>query len=179
MRSSNYATVSPMLKDYGPIGLTLLGFLLVFVQYRCTLRNTRIRLAKALKVEIKSLHETQREQLCTTPQSKVVDKAEKGEEPFLVWYGRSSYPIFDNAGSDLWLLPEDCVCALIRFYERDGLLRGNVSAAGSPNFTQLSSAKRIAHVNEIFDELHGKYIAAKEEAIEHLSLVSSKKLRPW
>jgi hypothetical protein len=156
------------LKDYAVFFSALLSLLAVYVQYRFILRNKKIRLARALKVEIKCMHATQCEQLCES-QPKLLEKARLAKEPFVVWYGRNSYPIFDAASADLWLLPDECVATLIRFYERDGLLRGNVAVLGFDNFLKLDPDHREVHINEIFNELHGKYLAAKEEAIEQLS----------
>ncbi|MBN8907447.1 MAG: hypothetical protein J0H19_00075 [Rhodospirillales bacterium] len=145
----------------------LITALAVYIGYRMSQRTRRVRLANALAIEIKCVFETHNFQLCDSEKECRVKAL--GSEAFLVWYGRSGYPIFDAAGADLWLLPSDTVASLVRFYERDSLLRGGVMALAEANFLSLPSEKRIAHVEYLFKELHGSYRAAKDEAIERLA----------
>lgn len=145
----------------------LITALVVYIGYRFRQRARSVWLARALVVEIKSVYETHNVQLCG---SEIICRHKATiQEAFLVWYGRDGYPIFDAAGSDLWLLPSATVASLVRFYEKDALLRGGVLALSHPNFPDLPTEKRVEHVDYVFRELHGSYREAKDEVIERLA----------
>jgi len=154
-----------------------LALLSIFIQYRFSFRNKRLRLANALLVEICLLHNEQRSQL-SNYEIEFCEKAAT-DEPFLAWYGEGGYTVFNSSGPDLWSLPEECVQSILTFYRMDATLRANVLQGASPNFGKLPSDKRVAHIKEIFRDLNGKYLTAKEDAVLRLTKVTTARRLPW
>jgi hypothetical protein len=153
-----------------------IGLIAVYVQYRLSIRNRRILLAKAFEVEIRLLQERQLSHL-EGHELTLVEKA-KTNEPFVVWYGRDNYKIYECSSYDLLILPEECVQRILEFYESDSTLRAEVTAMGSDNFGKLPVEKKCQHVSEVFRLMNGRYRKAREDALAVLARISSRRRLP-
>jgi hypothetical protein len=164
------------IERYQEIVATVIGLGAVYVRYRLSLMNRRIRLASALEVEITACRAAQRDQLANS-QAAILKKAQ-GDKKFIAWYGRDGYPVYEGSASDFVLLPQRCVGAVIKFYGEDGLLRSNVLALASPNFSELSAEERVAHVEDIYHRLNTEYEQVYEKAVTELNIINTKSKQP-
>src|SRR3954449_6938555 len=70
----------------------------------------------------------------STGRSCIGRKARIGTEKFTSWGGRTEYPIYDNLGTDLLLLPSQTLRSVIEFYEYDSWIRDLVLNMASASF---------------------------------------------
>jgi hypothetical protein len=158
---------------------TVVGLVAIYVQYKLSIRNRRIRLANALETEIQTTYDLQTGEM-RRYKDRIVEKAKEGKEKFTSWSGRLVYNIYDNVSSELLLLPEDTLREIVKFYEHDSSLQAKIQNMGSDTFFNLSTDLRLEYVKEIFDAMEeGSYHSAKEKSLRKLHEITVKKKVGW